>query len=111
MAYHMCSELVTVTWENGEDCGNLEEIGEWTALVLLENPVPSGTRLRIQCEEHQLKGFVETCISEEGVGFFVGVRLEPDSRWSEKWFAPRHLLVLQSEREAKVFPLAMASGY
>jgi len=111
MAYHLCSELVAVAWDDTEGCGNLEEIGEWTAALLLEDPVPRGARVRIQCQEHQLKGFVETCTFSEPLGFFVGVRLDPDSRWSEKWFTPQHLLVLQSEPDPKVIPLRMASGY
>jgi hypothetical protein len=111
MAYHLCSELVSVAWDDTEGCGNLEEIGEWTALVLLEERIPRGARVRIQCEQHQLKGFVETCIFEEPFGFFVEVRLDPDSRWSEKWFAPQHLLTFQIESEPKAFPLGVASGY
>lgn len=111
MGYHMCSELVSITWDDGERCGNLEEIGEWTALVLLEDPIPRGSRARIQCEEHELKGFVTACDFVEPLGFFVEVRLDPDSRWSEKWFTPQHLLSFQSEPDAKAFPLGIASGY
>src|ERR1700720_3480319 len=111
MPRHLCSELVAVTWGDCEGCGNLEEIGEWTALVLLEDFVPRGTQIRIRCEGYELKGFVETYEFEEPMGFFVEVRLDPESRWSPKWFTPQHLLAFQSEPARKVFPLPVASGY
>jgi hypothetical protein len=111
MAYHLCSELVSVAWDDTEGCGNLEEIGEWTAMLLLEDPVPRGAKVHIQCQEHQLRGFAETCTFEEPLGFFVGVRLDSDSRWSEEWFTPQHLLALQSGPFPKAFHLGMASGY
>src|SRR5260370_20800823 len=111
MAYNLCSELVSVAWDDTEGCANLEEIGEWTALLLLEDPVPPGARTRIQCGQHQLSGYVETCTLEEPLGFFVEVRLDPDSRWSEEWFTPQHHLALRSEPDSKVFHLGIASGY
>jgi hypothetical protein len=111
MPRHLCSELVAVAWGDYEGHGNLEEIGEWTALVLVEDFVPRDTKLRIQCQGHELKGLVEAYEFEAPLGFFVEVRLDPDSRWSEKWFTPQHLLAFQGEPVPKVFPLAMASGY
>ena len=111
MSYHLCSELVSVSWHDTARCGNLEEIGEWTALLLLDDPVPRGAKIRIQCQAHQLCGSVETCTSEPPLGFFVAVRLDPDSRWSEKWFTPQHYLALQCEPVPKALPLRLASGY
>ena len=74
--------------------GNLEEIGESSALVLTENSIPAGTKVRIDCKSRELKGIAESCKVNEWLGFFVEIRLDPDSRWSPKWFAPEHLLTL-----------------
>lgn len=74
---YLCSELVTITWDDGERCGNLEQIGEWTTLVLLEDPIPLGSRAHIRCKEYELKGVVTACEVEEPLGFFVEVGLGP----------------------------------
>ncbi|MDP8979199.1 MAG: hypothetical protein M3O35_01265 [Acidobacteriota bacterium] len=111
MAYHLCSELVSVAWDETGGFGNLEEIGEWTAVLLLEDPVPTGARIVIQCKEHQLNGYVETCNYEDPLGFFVSVRLDPDCRWSADWFSPQHLLTFPAQLSTKAFALPIASGY
>jgi hypothetical protein len=111
MAYHLCSEMVSVAWDETGVVGNLEEIGEWTAVLLLEDPVPGGARICIQCEEHQLNGYVETCTLQRPLGFFVSVRLDPDCRWSPDWFSPHHLLTFPAQPSTKAFPLPIASGY
>jgi len=104
---HLCSELVSLscTGKGGQPLslsGNLEEIGEWSAVVLTESPLPRRTRVRVTCETHQLKGLVRSCTREESLGFFVEVRLDPGSRWSEQWFTPRHLLALCRDLQPKV---------
>ena len=102
----MCSELVSLTCtKDGRPTslrGNLEEIGEWSALVLMESPIPRRTRVSVSCEDHQLKGFVRSCWHEHPLGFFVEVRLYPSSRWSEQWFTPQHLLALWGDLQSKV---------
>jgi len=65
---HLCSELVSLscTGKGGQPLslsGNLEEIGEWSAVVLTESPLPRRTRVRVTCETHQLKGLVRSCTS------------------------------------------------
>ncbi len=111
---HFCSELVTIdTLDSGGPaslCGNLEEIGEWNALVLTEAAVHCGSTVRVACETHELRGVVESCVSEEPLGYFVEVRLDPESRWSEQWFAPKHLLAL-CRSKPEVLHLVYASGY
>ncbi len=111
---HFCSELVTVAPLDGGGPaavpGNLEEIGEWNALVLTEAAVQRGATVRVSCETHELRGVVESCVSEEPLGYFVEVRLDPESRWSEQWFAPKHLLAL-CKPAPQVFHLVFASGY
>lgn len=73
---------------------NLEEIGESSALLLMDRRLSAGSRIRINCKSRELKGIVESCRVNEWLGFFVEVRLDPDSRWSPQWFTPEHLLTL-----------------
>lgn len=74
--------------------GNLEEIGEWSALVLTEAAVPPGTKVRVKGEAHELKGRVRSCTFDRLLGFFIEIGLDAESRWSEKWFVPEHLFML-----------------
>ena len=72
--------------------GNLEEIGEQTALVLAESPLPAASRVHIACSAHVLKGNTTACEYHPGLGYFVEIELAPASRWSRDWFTPRHLV-------------------
>ena len=97
--HHYCSELVTVARLSCQRSlevlnGNLEEIGEWSALVLLQDAVPIGTRLQVKGKVHELKGIVRSCTFDQLLGFFIDIRLDAESRWSEKWFVPEHLFAL-----------------
>src|SRR5580698_6761270 len=90
---HLCSELVSVVRISGGRPaqvldGNLEEIDERSALILLQNAVPIGTRLRVKGKAHELNGRVRSCSFDEVLGYFVEVGLDAESRWSEKWFIP-----------------------
>jgi len=112
---HLCSELVFITRADRRGrqamLGNLEEIGEWFAEVLTECAFPRDSVVRIVSKAHQLEGVVEKCTRQQPLGFFVKVRLTPQSRWSEGWFTPKHLLQLWSGTQPKVSPLKAASGY
>ena len=97
--HHLCSELVSVDLLSGRRSarhldGNLEEIGEWSALILTEDAVPRGTKVRVKGKGHELTGFVRSCTFDRLLGFFIDIRLLTESRWSEKWFVPEHLLAL-----------------
>ena len=97
--HHLCSELVSVARLSGRRLldavdGNLEEIGEWSALILLQDAVPIGTRVRVKGKVHELKGIVRKCTFDQLLGFFIDIRLDVESRWSEKWFVPEHLFAL-----------------
>jgi len=92
-----CSELVSVIcrldngWRLGVS-GNLEEIGNSSALVLTETRIRPGTKVVLGCKARKLKGVVESCMLDELLGFYVEIRFDPEYHWSQKWFAPRHLL-------------------
>ena len=109
---YLCSELIDLTFSDGRShSANLEEIGENSALVLTERPVPRGARLNINCGNHTLKGIAGACRFDKLLGYFVEIRLTPASRWSPQWFTPEHLLVLDQNATTRALPLAMASGY
>ena len=95
--------------------GNLEEVGEWFAEVLTDCAFPRDSVVRIVSKAHKLEGVVEGCERHRPLGFFVKVRLSPQSRWSPQWFTPRHLLQLwygtHTNNQPKVSPLKAASGY
>jgi len=116
---NLCSEVVFITRADRSApkgiLGNLEEIGERFAEILAECSFPRGTAVRILTKEHEMEGFVEDCRRDHNLGFFIKVRLAPQSRWSEQWFTPQHLFKLWSGAHAgyqpKVSPLKAASGY
>lgn len=116
---HMCSELVSLTHEQAgmrvTHRGNLEEIGECTAALLVEHPISRGTKIQINCGSNRLEGRVTSCDLLAGAGFWTEVRFSPQSRWSERWFMPQHLLILPDTLGGRtlpqVFPLGIASGY
>src|SRR5438046_10311783 len=112
---NLCSELVFITRTDrlGRPAmlGNLEEIGERFAEILTYCAFPRATAVRIVTKEHKLEGLVADCKRDRHLGFFVKVRLSSQSRWSESWFTPQHLLQLWSGTKSKVSPLKAASGY
>jgi len=95
---HWCSELVAVVNVTRRGVaesvtGNLEEIGERSALVLAECPLPVASRVHIACREHVLRGVTRSCKFHRELGYFLEIDLAPASRWSRRWFAPLHLLL------------------
>jgi len=78
--HHLCSEQVSVALLSGRRSaqnldGNLEEIGEWSALILTEDAVPRGTKVRVKGKAHELKGFVRSCKFDRLLGFFIDIAL------------------------------------
>jgi len=109
---YLCSDLVNLTFSNGRgQSANLEEIGEESALVLTEQPVRCGAKLKINCGGHALEGTAGACSFDKTLGYFVEIRLDAASHWSPQWFAPEHLLVLAQDATTRALPLPMASGY
>lgn len=92
-----CSELVSVVCVNRNGGlesvpGNLEEIDEYSAVVLSERPVPIASRVHVACSTHILRGVSRTCEFVPQLGYFIEIELAPASRWSPQWFSPRHLV-------------------
>jgi hypothetical protein len=93
-----CSELVSIlnvtrrgVTESGP--GNLEEIGKHSALVLTERPLAVGSRVHIACRNHVLRGATMSCEFHRELGYFLEIRLAPASRWTRRWFSPKHLML------------------
>jgi hypothetical protein len=89
--------------------GNLEEIAERRAVVLTGIPIEPRTKVRIRCEISQLKGTVKSC-TEDPAGFLVEVRLDPESRWFERWFTLQHLLRLNFKARKQRPPAPKGCG-
>jgi hypothetical protein len=100
---HLCSELVTFSWTDTSQVGhrtmvgNLEEIGEWKARILLDRPVAKGAKATVTAGNNKLTGTVRSWVFEAEIGYMVDVELDRNSRWSASWFQPEHMLCIQSE--------------
>ncbi len=92
----LCAELVEVIWRDSSGrekrrIGNLEDICANGISVQLETAPEVGTPIRMLYEKGELAGIVRyTYFRDEG--YFVGVELEGDSKWSPAEFVPEHLL-------------------
>jgi hypothetical protein len=114
---YLCSELVSIAGKGDPHSpavqGNLEAIGECSVLLYTEVPFRRGAEISIHAGSHVLRGTVEQCRYDEPLGCFMDVRLNPESRWSEQWFEPQHLLAVstgrRAENEPKVLTLENAS--
>lgn len=90
---HLCSELVSILCGRGPlMSGNLEEIGEGSALVLVDAPIRCRSQISIACDKHNLRGVVKSCTFTDLLGYLVEITLNVDSCWSPRWFTPKHLL-------------------
>ena len=96
----MCADMVEVRWR--EPAGRkrkytalLEDISPSGMCLQFEIPLPIGTTVDVHCPGDRLAGLVRYCVYRE-IGYFVGIELQPSSRWSRKQFEPQHLLDLQA---------------
>ena len=97
----LCADLVRVDWLEGEDdCrtteGVLEDISPLGACVQVEEHIPTGTGISISAmsiDEARFFGHVSYCVYRD-YGYFVGIHLYDETRWSAEAFAPRHLTSL-----------------
>jgi hypothetical protein len=95
-----CSDLVQLWWKpegrwKRKGLGVLEDISPSGACVQLEDPVPKGVAVRIKHPDWKVEGEVRYCLYRDH-GYFVGVKLADNFKWSEAVFRPKHLLDPQS---------------
>jgi hypothetical protein len=91
----LCADLVKVDWISGESGFRtveavLEDISAVGACVQVEERIPPGAAISIKGNDAAFFGIVSYCVYRD-YGYFVGIRLSEDTRWSKGVFNPRHL--------------------
>ncbi|MBI3678889.1 MAG: hypothetical protein HY235_00535 [Acidobacteria bacterium] len=91
-----CSDLVQVWWKDAgkwrrRGTAVLEDISHCGACVQLELPLSQGAEVRIKHPAWKVEGQVRYCVYRDD-GYFIGVLLREDSKWSEGLFRPKHLM-------------------
>lgn len=92
---YLCADLVRVDWVRDEDDTNtveavLEDISSLGVCVQVDEPIPLGVPIAISAHGTTFNGYVSYCVFRD-YGYFIGVRLSEEHRWSEEEFAPDHL--------------------
>ena len=91
----LCAELVEVSWLEGgrpqRRVANLEDISLSGICLHMEKPVPAGTQIVARYGNGELVGTVRYCVFRE-IGYFLGIQLAEESRWSTHHFRPEHLV-------------------
>lgn len=95
----LCADLVKVDWMAGEDDirtaqAVLEDISPLGACVQMEESIPLGAAISISGNDAAFFGFVSYCVYRD-YGYFIGVRLSEETRWSQSVFNPQHLTNLK----------------
>jgi hypothetical protein len=95
----LCADLVEISWQDAAGRKHkahavLEDISSSGACFHVEMPVPLGVLLRWRSPKKEFRGYVRYCAYRE-IGYFVGVQLESNCKWSKRVFVPRHLLDLE----------------
>jgi len=91
----LCAELIQVIWKDQgvvqrRRIANLDDISQHGACIQLEQSVPEGTPITLQCGGGEFWGVVRHCGYRDG-SYFVGIEFEKGSEWSRKDFHPKHL--------------------
>jgi hypothetical protein len=107
----LCSQLVGVEWTDREggvrSCvANLEDISASGACLHSEEPIPVEESVKIAYGANHLSGVVRYCV-HCSVGYLLGIQFEPETRWSDEKFRPRHMtdvgkLLKQAIRRARL---------
>jgi hypothetical protein len=95
----MCADIVDVQWtdESGQprqSIALLDDIAPFGACLNLDNSMPLGTAVIILYHNGRLEGSVCYCFFRD-IGYYVGVRFKPHTRWSPKQYRPKHMLDLK----------------
>ena len=95
--HYLCSDLVTVNFTDHAGhrrriTANLEEIAPHRLSLLMDSRIPAGTRATIETKGLTLRGCARRAEHSQNLGWFIEIRLAPESRWSRDRFSPEHLL-------------------
>jgi hypothetical protein len=118
---YLCSDLVTVNYTDRAGCrqrvtANLEEIAPNRLSLLVDLRIPTGSRATIEVRGLILRGRARKSEHSDDLGWFVEVRLAPDSQWSRDRYTPAHMLnpepsFCRHSPTTKVNALESPSGY
>ena len=97
---YLCSELVTVTYEEQpgdlrQTVANLEEISTTSAVVLFEEKPSLGAPISLSIKGRDLFGVMTSSVYDAALGWFVTVTLDAASLWHRDWLSPKHLLTVR----------------
>ncbi len=91
----LCADLVEVCWEYAgrqqRRVANLEDISLCGVCLQMEKKIEPESKVMIRYGDGALVGVVRYCAYRD-MGFFIGVELAEDSRWSTQHYKPEHLL-------------------
>jgi hypothetical protein len=95
----MCADMVEVSWKDRQGKSRratalLEDISASGVCLQLDIPLPRGAEVCWDCSRRKYNGYVQYCVYRE-TGFFIGVRMQPGSRWSKRAYQPQHMLDLR----------------
>jgi len=100
----LCADLVRVALHSGHEqtaeAGDfreavLEDICEVGACLQLDEALPAGAAVTVSKGRARLKGVVAYCVWRDS-GYFAGIRLSEETRWSSGVFVPEHLTNLRA---------------
>ena len=96
----LCADLVQVDWLTGYGLDGpkisrtaqavLEDICETGACLQVEEMIPEGTPVTISSGETHFSGNVLYCLYRD-FGYFAGIELLNETKWSSRIFVPQHL--------------------
>jgi hypothetical protein len=87
---YLCSQLVTLSWEEGATVVNLEEIQPGGGVLESETEVPPDSEVEIRCGAAYFAGKVKKA-EEHEFGWRIAVEFSPLTPWSIEHFRPEHL--------------------
>ncbi len=109
----LCAELVEVCFEHvGRSLrrvANLEDISLAGVCLQMEKSIAPETRVQIRFGDGALVGVVRYSVFRE-MGYFIGVELEANSRWSTQHFKPQHLLDTRALLESSMLRRCVSSA-
>ena len=91
----LCAELVEVCWTYAgvqqRKVANLEDISLCGICLQIERSIAPATAVVVRYGDGELTGIVRYCTYRD-MGFFLGIELDQNSRWSTQHYRPEHLL-------------------
>jgi hypothetical protein len=95
----LCADMVEIRWrdrsgKHRKATALLEDISSSGACLQLEAPIPLGAEIGWEAPGQFFSGYIRYCVYRE-IGYFAGVEFGKSTKWSEKTYAPQHLLDLE----------------